>query len=310
MTGFSARIAVLLATYQGARYLQAQLDSLAGQRHGDWRLIASDDGSTDGTRDILQRFAADHPNREVTLVHGPRAGATQNFLRLISHLREGEALAYCDQDDVWLPERLALGAEAIAAEEAGGKPGNPAVAAGASWLSPRADAQSAVERALTGSAPETGTITEKGVVRGTSEAGDPGPAGNSLAGGGHRVMDGSKPSAVAGDRMTAAGLSVASPAGRDLFADDTRHPSGSVRDGGTANPVPHPSPASALRLPAPLPAARPVLHVTRTIICDEALNELREAPLYRRPAGFLNALVQACNPGNATLVNPAGAALL
>lgn len=50
--------------------------------------------------------------------------------------------------------------------------------------------------------------------------------------------------------------------------------------------------------------------MTRTILCDPDLRPLRPAPLYTRPAGFRNALVQACTPGNTMLVDPVGAALL
>lgn len=359
MTGFSPPIAVLLATYQGARYLQAQLDSLAGQSHDDWRLIASDDGSTDGTRDILRRFAADHPNREITLVNGPRRGATQNFLHLISYLRDGEALAYCDQDDVWLPDRLALGAAAMAAEEAGGEPGDPGGAADKS-ISARLGAEACDVRGPTGAAPVHANDTEYGIGSRPSPAGDQGCRPRQLSRDGSRTRGGGDPSIGKGDRMTVAGMlgsgmrgvglwgdqmpgatagadrmtgsgtavhraCLASPAGRDLGDDDDDHRAGSAKRAAGA-PAPDPKPASSLRPPAAMqpqhpapqstfkpaaaPAGRPILHVTRTIICDEALNELREAPLYRRPAGFLNALVQACTPGNTTLVNPSGAALL
>ena len=51
-------VTVLMAVRNGAQTLPAQLDSLAAQSHANWRLIASDDGSTDGSRAILQRFAA------------------------------------------------------------------------------------------------------------------------------------------------------------------------------------------------------------------------------------------------------------
>ena len=55
---------------------------------------------------------------------------------------------------------------------------------------------------------------------------------------------------------------------------------------------------------------RAVLHVARTTICHDDLRPIRAAPLYARAAGFRNALVQACTPGNTMLIDPAGAALL
>jgi len=121
----SLRIAILLATYQGARYLGAQLDSLAAQEHRNWRLIASDDGSADGTLEILRDFAAAHPWRDIQIRQGPRQGATRNFLSMIEAVGAGEALAWCDQDDVWLPDRLSRGVAALAA--AGARGGNGGV---------------------------------------------------------------------------------------------------------------------------------------------------------------------------------------
>ena len=63
----SMRITILLASFQGERFIGAQLDSLARQDHRNWRLILSDDGSTDGTLEIVRRFAAAHPSREIEI---------------------------------------------------------------------------------------------------------------------------------------------------------------------------------------------------------------------------------------------------
>lgn len=103
-TAFST-IAILLATYNGTPFLQVQLDSIAAQRGVKWRLIASDDGSHDTTREILQRFAARFPD-QVVVLNGPQQGASANFLHMIAHVRADEALAFCDQDDMWLPDKL------------------------------------------------------------------------------------------------------------------------------------------------------------------------------------------------------------
>ncbi|MHA6326453.1 glycosyltransferase [Roseivivax sp. CAU 1753] len=102
-------VTIVLATRNGAAHLPAQLASLRAQRGVDWRLVASDDGSTDATVAILRRFAADHPGR-VRLCSGPRAGLSANFLTALSVAvaeGPGRAVAFCDQDDVWLPEKLA-----------------------------------------------------------------------------------------------------------------------------------------------------------------------------------------------------------
>lgn len=101
------RITLLLASYQGAAHLGAQLDSFAAQDHADWALWVSDDGSTDGTRAIVTGFAAAHPAHEIRLLDGPRRGAAANFLSLLCHpdLPAGP-VALSDQDDIWYPHKL------------------------------------------------------------------------------------------------------------------------------------------------------------------------------------------------------------
>ncbi|MBU3031184.1 glycosyltransferase [Paracoccus marinaquae] len=106
-------VTILLASYQGARFIQAQLDSIAGQTHPDWRLLVSDDGSRDGTREIVTEFAARQPPDRVRLIEGPAEGATRNFLHLIGQAPAGQMLAFCDQDDMWFPEKLARAVAAL-----------------------------------------------------------------------------------------------------------------------------------------------------------------------------------------------------
>ena len=104
-------IDILLATYNGARYLAPQLDSLLGQTHQHFRLLVSDDGSTDATLDILRGYRAAFGERLILLPNpSPGAGVVRNFERLMqASLADGQAqwAASCDQDDVWLPDKLA-----------------------------------------------------------------------------------------------------------------------------------------------------------------------------------------------------------
>ncbi len=102
------RIDILLATYNGEAFLKEQLDSIAAQTHGDWRLIARDDGSTDRTSAILDAFRARHPDKVVVLEDGDgNLGLVRNFSRLMEH-SDAPYAAFCDQDDAWLPEKLEL----------------------------------------------------------------------------------------------------------------------------------------------------------------------------------------------------------
>ncbi len=101
-------IDILLATYNGEAFLEEQLDSIAAQTHGDWRLIARDDGSADRTAEILDAFRARHPDKVVVLQDGDgNLGLVANFSRLMER-SDAPYAAFCDQDDVWMPEKLAL----------------------------------------------------------------------------------------------------------------------------------------------------------------------------------------------------------
>ena len=104
------KILIALCSYNGAPWLAGQLDSIAAQDQSDWALWISDDGSSDDTLAIIAAFQARHPARDIRLIQGPRQGGTQNFLSLICHpelpLGPHTHLALCDQDDIWLPEKL------------------------------------------------------------------------------------------------------------------------------------------------------------------------------------------------------------
>lgn len=100
------RISVAMATYNGARYLEAQLESLREQTALPHELVVSDDGSTDATMEILDAFAAHAPFPVHVHRNERNLGYGDNFLKTAS-LCTGDWIAFCDQDDVWHPEKLA-----------------------------------------------------------------------------------------------------------------------------------------------------------------------------------------------------------
>ncbi|GAB3592426.1 glycosyltransferase [Acetobacter peroxydans] len=109
-------VCILLSVYNGATYLEALLQSLARQTHTDWILLWRDDGSRDDGRAILHRFAGLlAPGRCREITQGKkRLGVAQSFGLLLEHVPEGCAVAFCDQDDVWFPDKLERGFAALA----------------------------------------------------------------------------------------------------------------------------------------------------------------------------------------------------
>ena len=105
----SEHVHILLGTFNGAAWLEAQLESFLAQTHRDWSLWISDDGSTDGTSALLRDFAAAHPDRVARILDGPRKGSAANYLHLMCHpdLPVRGIVALSDQDDVWMPDKLA-----------------------------------------------------------------------------------------------------------------------------------------------------------------------------------------------------------
>lgn len=99
-------ISVALSTYQGARHLPEQLDSLLAQRGVELEIVAVDDGSDDATVDILAAYAARDQRLRWSVNRG-NLGPTGSFERAFSQCA-GTWLAPCDQDDVWHPDKLAL----------------------------------------------------------------------------------------------------------------------------------------------------------------------------------------------------------
>jgi glycosyltransferase involved in cell wall biosynthesis len=101
------KVAILLCTYHGDRYLAEQLDSFAAQTHRDWFVWASDDGSTDETRAILHRYGKHWGSARLSIQDGPRTGFAANFLSLSCHPAiRADYYAYSDQDDIWEAHKL------------------------------------------------------------------------------------------------------------------------------------------------------------------------------------------------------------
>lgn len=96
---------IILATYNGARYLKEQIDSIISQSFQDWRLIIHDDGSTDATLQIIEDYKFILGDRLYLVQAESQGGASQNFNLLLTYT-EADYVFFSDQDDIWLPHKL------------------------------------------------------------------------------------------------------------------------------------------------------------------------------------------------------------
>lgn len=94
---------VLMASYNGIPFISEQIDSILSQTEVDVRLFVRDDGSSDGTRDLLQRYADEG---SLTLLTGENLGPALGFLTLLRNAPEADYYAFSDQDDIWDSDKL------------------------------------------------------------------------------------------------------------------------------------------------------------------------------------------------------------
>lgn len=106
-------IDILLATYNGEKYLAEQIDSILKQSYTCWRLIVHDDGSSDSTAEIIQSYRDRYPDK-ILFVDDKvrRLGSINNFLHLMG-FASAPYVMFCDQDDVWLEHKIQSSLEAL-----------------------------------------------------------------------------------------------------------------------------------------------------------------------------------------------------
>ncbi len=100
-------IDILMATYNGASYIEVQLKSLFAQSYTDWKLIIRDDGSTDDTLDIIKDFSDQFPEKILLLnTSTGHLGSTLSFAELLT-FSTSQYIMFCDQDDFWFKDKIA-----------------------------------------------------------------------------------------------------------------------------------------------------------------------------------------------------------
>ncbi len=117
------KVIVLLSTYNGERYLTEQLESLVAQKDVCAEILVRDDGSKDATIAILDEWQA---KGALSWYTSANLGPGKSFIHLLQTAQPGNYYAYCDQDDVWLSNKLRLTMDKMRAVEAE-NPGKPVI---------------------------------------------------------------------------------------------------------------------------------------------------------------------------------------
>jgi glycosyltransferase involved in cell wall biosynthesis len=99
---------ILMATFNGRRFLARQLDSILAQSVANWTLLIRDDGSTDGTAEIIRNYQHVHAGKITIIEDGlGNLGPKGNFVKLLESA-DADYIMFSDQDDVWLPDKIEL----------------------------------------------------------------------------------------------------------------------------------------------------------------------------------------------------------
>src|SRR3989339_465741 len=110
LNSHNPKISIVIATYNGASYLQEQLDSIAVQTLQPYEIIIQDDHSSDKTSAIIRHNMLKLPIKFYENLEN--LGYIRNFESALAKA-EGDYIALCDQDDIWVPQKLELLMEAI-----------------------------------------------------------------------------------------------------------------------------------------------------------------------------------------------------
>ena len=108
------KVVVLLSAYNGEKYIQEQIESILAQTYRNIRIYVRDDGSEDRTLDILKKYESEN---KIILLKGENKGFIGSFFSLLKECENADYYAWCDQDDIWLPEKMARAIELLKESE-------------------------------------------------------------------------------------------------------------------------------------------------------------------------------------------------
>lgn len=97
-------VIILMSTYNGEKYITEQIESLLNQTYKNIKIFIRDDGSKDRTIDIIKKFQQKYEN--IFLIQGENVGFINSFFELLKNSDKADYYAYCDQDDVWMEDKI------------------------------------------------------------------------------------------------------------------------------------------------------------------------------------------------------------
>ena len=104
------KVTVLISTYNGEKYIKEQLDSILNQTYSNIDILIRDDGSKDSTVEIIKEYQKKYNN--IKLKEEENIGFIKSFFKLLE-MAESDYYAYCDQDDIWMPNKIELAVEEL-----------------------------------------------------------------------------------------------------------------------------------------------------------------------------------------------------
>lgn len=107
------QVDILLATYNGEQFLSEQIESIKNQQFSDWRIIVHDDGSSDETLNLLENFKQVLDEKLIIITSDAKAGSAKANFSYLMNYSTAPYVMFCDQDDVWLPNKISMTLERI-----------------------------------------------------------------------------------------------------------------------------------------------------------------------------------------------------